>query len=40
MLYQTRSRRKQCVIVLAILAGVIIIAFILALFVGLTKGLF
>merc|ERR1712000_806094 len=40
MKYQSRSRRKQCVIVLAIFCGVIIVAFIIALFVGLTKGLF
>merc|ERR1712137_858585 len=38
--YQSKSRRKQCCIVLAIVAAVFVVAFILALFVGLTKGFF
>merc|ERR1712137_651936 len=40
MQYQRQSRRKQCCIVLSVIAGIVVIAFILALFVGLTKGLF
>merc|ERR1711982_215713 len=40
MKYQSKSRRKQCLIVLCILVAIFIVAFILALFVGITKGFF